>query len=172
MADHDSDYSAEDHQKLWGMIKDIRFAMLTTRHADGELRSHPMTTQNSSVDDRGTLWFFMSRHGEPALDLASDPIVNVAYADTGDDCYVSVSGSASVVEDAAKKHALWSKLAAAWFPQGPDDPDLALVAVRISRADYWDVKESKMVQLWAMAKAAMTGRPPVNLGERGSVRMS
>ncbi len=167
-----AEYSAESHEKLWGMIKDIRFAMFTTRHGNGHLHSRPMTTQNSSLDDTGTLWFFMSRNSEPAKDLAAEPMVNVAYADTGDDCYVSVSGTAAVVEDAARKHALWSKLSGAWFPEGPDDPDLALVAVRITHADYWDVKESKMVQLWEMAKAAITGKPPVDLGERGQVRMN
>jgi hypothetical protein len=33
------------------------------------------------------------------------------------------------------------------------------------------VKESKLVQLYEMAKAAVTGKPPVDLGEHGEVRM-
>ncbi|MEP7141150.1 MAG: general stress protein, partial [Caldimonas sp.] len=36
---------------------------------------------------------------------------------------------------------------------------------------YWDVKESKIVQLLTMAKAAVTGKPPTGLGEHGEVRM-
>jgi len=45
------------------------------------------------------------------------------------------------------------------------------VQVQIVHANYWDVKESKLVQLYAMAKAAVTGKPPVDLGEHGEVRM-
>ena len=43
--------------------------------------------------------------------------------------------------------------------------DLALLAVRIRHAEYWDVRESKMVQLLKMAKAAVTHEPPHRLGE-------
>ena len=162
----------EARTKLWDLVKDIRFAMFTTRHANGHLHSRPMTTQNSNLDEDQNLWFFMSRKGEPVADLIADPTVNVAYADTGDDSYVSVSGTAAVVEDKAKKQQLWSKMAEAWFPGGVDDPDLALVCVKISHANYWDVKESKIVQLYQMAKAVITGKPPTEMGEHAKIRMN
>jgi hypothetical protein len=60
--------------------------------------------------------------------------------------------------------------AEAWFPDGPTDPDLALVQVEIIHANYWDVKQSKPVQLFAMAKSVFTGKPP-QLGEHAEVRM-
>lgn len=155
---------------LWELVKDIRFAMFTTR-TDGRLRSRPMTTQNSEVDERSSLWFFMSRGSDAVGDLELDPVVNVAYADPGRDAYVSVSGEAAVVEDRAKKEQLWSKLAEAWFPDGVDDPELALVEVRIEDAEYWDVKESKVTQLFKMAKAAVVSEPPSGMGEHGEVHM-
>lgn len=162
----------EARTKLWDLVKDIRFAMFTTRHANGHLHSRPMTTQNSNLDEDQNLWFFMSRKGEPVADLIADPTVNVAYADTGEDSYVSVSGTAAVVEDKAKKQQLWSKMAEAWFPGGVDDPDLALVCVKINHANYWDVKESKIVQLYQMAKAVITGKPPTEMGEQAKIRMN
>lgn len=158
--------------KLWDLIKDIRFAMFTTRHGNGHLHSRPMTTQNSSLDEDANLWFFMSLKGDPVADLLADSTVNVVYADPGADSYVSVSGNAAVVEDMAKKEQLWSKLAQAWFPGGAADPDLALVCVKITHANYWDVKESKLVQLYQMAKAAITGKLPTDLGEHAEVRMN
>ena len=166
---------SQDHtdsrEKLWGLIKDIRFAMFTTRHSNGHLHSRPMTTQNSKIDEDSNLWFFMSKKGEPVADLTADSTVSVTYADTGEDSYVSVSGSAAVVDVAAKKQQLWSKMAEAWFPGGPTDADLALVRVKITHGNYWDVKESKIVQLYEMAKAVVTGKPPTELGEHGVVRM-
>lgn len=162
----------EARSHLREMIQDIRFAMFTTRHSNGHLHSRPMTTQNSKMEDDSSLWFFMSRSSEPVADIAAEPLVNLVYADPDDDTYVSISGTAAVVEDMAKKEQLWTKTAQAWFPGGVTDGDLALVQVRITHANYWDIDESKIVQLFQMAKAAITGKPPTQLGERAEIRMN
>ncbi len=161
----------DSRAKMWDLIRDIKFAMFTTRHDNGHLHSRPMTTQNGKDDEDDRLWFFMSKRSDPVADLEAEPTVNISYADPGADSYVSVSGNARVVDDRAKKQALWSKLTEAWFPGGVDDPDLALVEVDITHAHYWDVKENKMFQLFKMAKAAVTGKPPASMGETGEVRM-
>lgn len=162
-----SETAAASLEDLWKLIGKIRFAMFTTRHDDGRLHSRPMTTQNRELDDEG-LWFFMSRTSEPVADIARSAEVNLGYADTDGDRYVSVSGTAELVDDAATRRRLWSKMAQAWFPGGVDDPDLALVRVRIAQAEYWDVRQSKPVQMFRMAAAAVTGKPP-DIGEHGRV---
>jgi general stress protein 26 len=162
---------ANPRAQLWDMIKDIKFAMFTTRHDNGHLHSRPMTTQNKKIDEDDRLWFFMSRKSDPVADLGQGSEVNVSYADPGSDKYVSVSGTAHVSHDRTKAEALWSKMNEAWFPGGVGDPDLALVEVQISHAQYWDVKESKITQLYRMAKAAFTDEPPRKLGESAEVRM-
>ena len=155
---------------LWDLIKDIKFAMFTTRNAEGQLQARPMTTQNAKLDEQHALWFFMSRTSEPAVDLTASPEVCVIYADPGKDSWVSVSGHAAVVDDAAKKKQLWNVMTQAWFPRGVDDPDLALVQVRIASASYWNVKENQVVQLLKMAAAVITGKPP-QMGEHADVKM-
>ena len=57
-----------------------------------------------------------------------------------------------------------------WFPKGLEDPDLALVCVEVDEAEYWNVKESKLVQAAKMVKAAMTGKRPTDMGEHAQVR--
>jgi len=156
-------------EQLWDLIKDIRFAMFTTRHENGVLHSRPMTTQNQSLGGEDVLCFFMSRRSDAVSDLVAEPTVNLSYAHPGMDRYVSVSGQAVISENMARKKLLWSKLNEAWFPGGVDDPDLALVEVSITHAQYWDVKENKMTQLFQMAKAAITGKPPTTLGESGEI---
>ncbi len=163
--------SAGARQRLWDLVKDIRMAMFTTRHDNGHLHSRPMTTQNSCVDEDASLWFFMSRDSDTVADLAADPVVNISYADPGADRYVSISATAVVVDNAAMKQRLWSKMAAAWFPGGATDPDLALVQARILHAGYWDTEQSKIVQLFHIAKAAVTGKPPPPLGEHAQIRL-
>ncbi len=160
-----------DTSKLWDMIKDIRFGMLTVRGADGRLYARPMTTQNGEADRGGVIWFFMSRSGQPMADLAVSPDVNVAYADPASDKYVSVSGNARVVEDPVKKRELWSATAQAWFAGGVEDPDLALVAVLAAQAEYWDVTANRAVQIFKLARAVLTGEEPTDLAEHRRVRM-
>ncbi len=154
-----------NHATLWKLIKDIRFGMLTHRADSGELHAHPLTTQNKDIDEQSQLYFFIPRNGELYQRLQRDSQVNVNYADPGKDSYVSLSGNAGFIEDMAKKEALWSPMAKAWFPDGVTDPNLALLSVRIGHAEYWDVKENKMLQLFRMAAAAVTGKPPKDMGE-------
>jgi general stress protein 26 len=145
--------------------------MFTTRAPNGELSSRPMTTQNKDLADDNTLWFFMSRSGEPVAELSADGTVNVLYANPSSDTYVSVSGRAEVVDDAEQKRHLWSPLAKSWFPGGPADPDLGLVKVVITHAHVWDVKATKIGQIIRMTAAAITGRAPTTLGESAEVRL-
>ena len=161
-----------DQKTLWNLIEHIKFGMLTHRHTNGELHSHPLTTQNKSDDAGSTLYFFVSHKSELAQRIAQDGNVNVSYAHPGDDSYVSVSGHGAIVEDQTKKDYLFSPMAKAWFPLGSTDPDLALLKVDIGHAEYWDVTDSKMVQLAKMAKAAITGKPPEKLAEHRELNLS
>ncbi|MGI4778543.1 MAG: pyridoxamine 5'-phosphate oxidase family protein [Janthinobacterium lividum] len=157
--------ATNDQQKLWELIKDIRFGMFTHRHSDGMLHSHPLTTQNKSVDENSTLYFFIPKDGDIARHTATDKVVNVVYANTSSDSYVSIAGHAGLIEDQAKKEELFNAFAKAWFPKGVTDPNLGLLGVQIVEAEFWDVDDSKMVQLLKMAKAAVTGETPKNMGE-------
>ena len=150
---------------LWDLIKDIRFAMFVHRHLGGMLHAHPLTMQNKSLKAGEPLYFFVSKKSELGQRLMVDGNVCVAFSDLKDDRYVSISGHAVVNEDLGKKKDLFNAMAKAWFPGGAEDPELELVEVQISHAEYWDVKESKMTQLLKMATAAATGHPPEQMGE-------
>lgn len=159
----------KQHQTLWNLIKDTRFCMLSHRHGDGTLHSHPLTTQNRELGEDGCLYFFVSKSTELGQRLQHDGNVNLAYANTDEDTWVSVTGSARVLDDPAKKKELFSAMARAWFPGGPEDPDMELVEVRIEEAEYWNVKENKLLQLLKMGKAAVTGTRPKKMGEHSEV---
>ena len=165
-----TDQAAPRHE-LFTRIKDIRYGMLAHRAANGLLHSHPLTTLNKDIDEQAQLYFFIPRGSELHQRLSADSQVNVSYANPGEDCYVSISGTAAFIEDAARKEELWTPMAKAWFPDGPGDPNLVLLAVHIQHAEYWDVHESKLTQLYKMATAAMTGERPKGLGEHREVSL-
>lgn len=159
-------------EHLQDLIRDIRFAMFTTRGTDGRLYARPMTTQKAKTgpEERpDTLWFFMSRGSDSVRELIADPMVNVSYAEPEDDAYVSVSGTADIIESLAEKKRFWSKSVEAWFPKGIEDPDLTLVCVQIHSAEYWNIEEGKITQMAKMAKAAFTGEQPRDLGKHGKI---
>ncbi|MGC3980647.1 MAG: pyridoxamine 5'-phosphate oxidase family protein [Steroidobacteraceae bacterium] len=156
---------------LRDLIKDIKFAMFTTRTSDGTLVSRPLTTQALNSDDPSTLWFFISKAGGVLNDITGDHHVGISYADPGKDTYVSVSGKVVLDDSLEHKKALWSPMNQAWFPNGPSDPDVALLRVDIKRAHYWDVQKNKLTQLYDYAIAALTGSQPRDLGESVEVEV-
>jgi general stress protein 26 len=146
----------DDVKKLHSLIKDIKCTMMTTAMTDGTLRSRPMATRPDDEFD-GTLWFFTDDHSAKVHEILEDTHVNLSYADPAKSCYVSVSGRATLVKDKAKAAELWSPFYTAWFPQGLNDPHLALICVEVTQAEYWDSPNSKMVQLAGFVKALVTG---------------
>ena len=141
--------------------------MLTTSDPSGNLVSRPMTSQK--VDKEGLLWFFTSDQAKVASEIEHDASINVSFVAPDDSLYVSVSGDAEMVKDSAIIKEMWNPMVGAWFPGGADDPHVALIKVTIIAADYWNSDKSKMMQLFAMAKAAVTGVPPVNIGEHQKI---
>ena len=158
------------YKTLWHLIKDIKFGMFCHRHADGRLHAHPLTTQKRSLDEKGMLYFFVSRATELGQRVQADGNVCVTYGDLKEDTWVSVSGTARINEDRGLKEKLFNPMVKAWFPGGVDDPDMELVEVHIEHAEYWDIHESKMTQLLKMAKAAVTGNPP-HMGEHKELNL-
>lgn len=148
--------SQDDIKKLGELISDIKVAMLTTAMPDGTLRSRPMMTQTTEFD--GVLWFFTHADAAKTDEIRNDQHVNLAYAHPSKEHYVSVSGIGMVVRDRKKAEELWNPIYRAWFPDGLDDPNLALLRVQVTAAEYWDTPSSKVVQLAGFVKAMVTGK--------------
>jgi general stress protein 26 len=155
--------TAEDTQHLEAMIKDIGVAMIVTRSADGTLHSRPMACPHHSFD--GDLWLFTAEDSAKAREVEGESQVNVSFSEPKNQRYVSLSGRASIVHDAARARAMWNPLLKAWFPGGIEDPRLALLRVEVEHAEYWDAKSSRMLVFFSLAKAAATGTAPKHLGE-------
>lgn len=150
------------------LIKGIKFAMLTTMTDDGTMRSRPMATQTKDFDHEH-LWFYTKRSSPKSYEISSNREVHLSYASPEDNRFVSVTGSAEIVEDRRKMEELWSPVHKAWFPDGLDDPELTLLKVKVQRAEYWDAPGSRMIQLFGALKAAATGKPVTSIGDHGRV---
>lgn len=160
----------EDNQaikKLKSLAEDIRFCMYTT-YEDGKIVSRPMTTLD--IDNEGNVWFFTSRRTELVRDARRGDPVTLIYSDPKNNTYLSVSGTASIVESERRKDELWNLMTKAWFPGGKDDPDLAVLRVTTQEAAYWDSTSSKMVVFFSILKAVITGSTPDG-GDHGKLNL-
>lgn len=155
---HESDF-----EKLREMIKEIDLCMLTTVDESDDLHSRPMSL-NSDVDEEGNLWFFTSSNSHKASEIERTPNVNVSFIDTRKQHYVSISGMAELVHDKQKIKELWKPVLKAWFPDGPDQPDVALLKVTLRKAEYWDGPSSTIAQAVSFVSAIITGKQ-VEFGE-------
>jgi general stress protein 26 len=155
----------DEADKIWSLIKSAKFAMLVTEDG-GHLRGRPMAASQDGFD--GKLWFFTRASSHKVVEVDTDNRVCVTYSATGSQDYVSFSGTARLVRDKAEIDKRWSEILKAWFPEGKDDPDVALLEVTVEQAEYWDAPNSTVVQLYGYVKAALTGKPP-EMGENRKV---
>ncbi len=158
---------SRDVERVWDIIEDVSICMVTT-HADGKMRARPM----HAIPDRdaGCIWFITDSRGAKADEIAAAPDVCLAFADTADNTYVSITGRAEMVRSATKAEELWSAEAQAWWPRGPSDPAIRVLRVIPEHAEYWDTRGSSVTVALKLAVARMTGERP-QLGDEAKVRL-
>ncbi len=144
---------ATELEKLNELLKKFRFAMVTTRAEDGSLHAHPLTVQESEFD--GDLWFVIGRHASAVTHIGLDPAVGVSFS--SNDAWLSLAGSAEIVDDRAKLRDQWNPVLEAWFPDGPEDPDVTLLKVNALSGEYWDSPGGRLTTVLAFVKHKVTG---------------
>src|SRR5579862_5070731 len=155
-----------DLVKLRELIQAIRIGLLTTVGRDGGFHTRPVETLD--VEDQ-TLWFFTDWQSPKIDELKHDVRVCVGYADPKKHHYVAVSGIATLLQDADKARELWTLEQRAYYPDGPEDKQLALLRVEIEHAEYW-IAPGPISYLVSAARAAITGTPVQTIGENRKLK--
>jgi general stress protein 26 len=154
-------------EHVWDLADRISICMLTT-HAGDRLRSRPM---HAIVDrEAGCLWFITDQRGAKEDEIKASPEVCLAFADTGCNAFLSLTGRAEIMRDSAKASELWNNEAQAWWPGGPTDPQVRVLRVIPENAEYWDARGNSVAVALKLAAARISGHPP-DLGENRKVRI-
>ena len=147
---------------FYGLIDEIKVAMMTTRRPDGHLESRAMANQKRA--DGADLWFVTAEDSGKLRDIEHDAHVNLAYYKPGSYEWVSASGIARLSRDRATIKQLYQSDWAAWFGQDgdprhgtADDPRIVLIAVDVHAAVFLEVNKPKPVVLFELAKGWLTG---------------
>ncbi|MEH2054242.1 pyridoxamine 5'-phosphate oxidase family protein [Nostoc sp.] len=124
-------------QKLHELIKDIDYGMFTTVDDDGSLHSYPMS-KSGEINSDSILWFFTYANSHKVTEIEHHKQVNVSFSSPEQQRYVSISGTAQLVEDRNKLRELWKPELQTWFPKGLEEPNIALLKVNINQVNYWE----------------------------------
>jgi len=152
--------------KMRELINHNAVCMFTSNVDEVPLQTRPMTTQE--IDDQGNFWFLSAKDSHKNHEVEGDSRVQLLFANTSESEYLTVYGHATIIEDRKKIEEMWSPTAKAWFVEGKDDPNLSLIKVSPEHAYYWEPKQSKMVTLFKMAAAALTGNR-MEIGREGKI---
>ncbi len=153
----------EGVQKLRDLMKDIKFGMLTTIHEGGAFHARPMTLLQA--EPNGDLWFLTGKNTAVVSEVENDRRVNISFCNTDGNVFVSISGLGRLPDDPAKVKELWNPAFRTWFPDGLEDPNLALLKIEVESAEYWDSPHGAVRYLFGMLTALATGKTPASLGD-------
>lgn len=150
------------------MVKDVKYAMVTTITSEGHLHACPMTTLETSLGAK-EIWFIGDKSTEMVGNLKERPQVNIAYSCQPDKEYVSINGKAELVDDQAKLDELWSPLYNAFYEHGKEDPNVQLIKVVPHGAEYWRSGNAILGAVKLAAAALQDGKTAENMGEHYSI---
>jgi general stress protein 26 len=142
-------------------MRDIDFAMLSTRSENGAIAARPMSN-NRQVEFAGDTFFFTldSTHSVP--DIERDARVGLSYQGKSGALgmkpfFITVEGRAELIKDKSQFAEHWTSDLDRWFEQGVDTPGLTLIRVNAERLHYWDGYDEADIPLAGSADAQTAG---------------
>ena len=138
-------------------MKDIDFAILSTRTTSGAIAARPMSN-NRQVDFDGDSFFFTCDETRTVADIEGDPRVGLAYQSKSGvlgmrPFFLTLEGRAELIRDKGRFADHWTKDLDRWFKDGIDTPGLTLIKVSAERLHYWDGADEGELELAQRADA-------------------
>ena len=138
-------------------MRDIDFAILSTRTEGGAVAARPMSN-NRDVEFDGDSYFFTCDDTRTVQDIRRDPNVGLGYQPKSGmlgmkPFFITVEGRAELIQDKARFAEHWTKDLDAWFKDGIDTRGLTLIKVVAQRLHYWDGFDEGEIALKQRAEA-------------------
>jgi general stress protein 26 len=155
-----------DDKRIWDLMEDERTCMFVTEDAEGRPRARPMHA--ILLRDRGEIWFYTRLRSGKSDDLHRDGAVCLSFARPSKNEYVSISGHAALSQDRAMIEEHWNTFIDAWFPEGPQGEDVAMIVVKPALGEFWDGESSGVLSALKMVIASRRDETP-DLGDNRKV---
>ena len=156
----------EQMEKFKELINEVRTCIFITKSGEGKLKGRPMAA--AKVEDDGSIWFFTNEYSGKVAEVSHESEIFLTFSSPSKNSYVVLTANATLSDDKAKMKELWNPFTKAWFPEGLDDPKILLIKADPKEVEYWDNSSNKVVVLFNMIKAAVTGKQ-YSEGEHGKL---
>ena len=149
--------SQKAHDNFFELLSKFDNAMLVTQSGPaGSLHARPMAIAETGTD--GSLWFITGADTLKIDEIQAHEQVLAVLQNQKQ--WLSISGRAELDRDRAHVQKVWTESFRVWF-DGPDDPNIVLIHLRPSEAEYWDLSGVKKGLKFALqyANAYVSGKP-------------
>ena len=138
-------------------MRDIDFAMLSTKTEGGAIAARPMSN-NRQVEFDGDSYFFTLESTRTVGDIRREPRVGLTYQGKSGALglkpfFITIEGRGELIDDKGRFAEHWTKDLDSWFREGIDTPGLLLVKVVAERLHYWDGYEEAEIEVRARSEA-------------------
>ena len=139
-------------------MRDIDFAILSTRTQSGAIAARPMSN-NRQVDYDGDYYFFTLQETGSIRDITGDPNVGLSFQGRSGALgmkpfFITIEGRAELIRDKGQFAEHWTSDLDEWFKDGIDTPGLVLIKVNAQRLHYWDGYEEGEISLGQQLESA------------------
>ena len=116
----------------------VRYCWAVTASEYGGANARPMgRIPGPPGEDEWTVWFLTSSDSRKAAEIRRDRRITIAYQQDSDDAYVTLVGSAALVEDRSEIRSRWQEPWNVYFPSGKEDPNAVFIRVEVDRIELW-----------------------------------
>ena len=158
----DPNDKAAVEKRLWKELDHTRFGMLGLM--TGHQHFQPMTA--FAEPETGELWFFSRDDTDLVQEIGAGAAAMFVFQQK--DIQACLAGRLSLQRDRARIDRYWNAVVAAWYPDGKEDPHLALIRMALDDAQVWLSQAGPARFAWEIAKANATHKAP-DLGGRANL---
>lgn len=152
----------EIQDKIWNYIKRTRVCMMTTLNQKHVMQSRPMHLVQNEFD--GKLYFYTKVRSPKVKELHQEDRVSLTFTDSENSNYVSLYGTGKLVRDQKLIDKFWNPVIEAWFPEGKESDNCALIEVTIEKGEYWDGTDNSLEFFYEIIKSNIKDEKP-DIGE-------
>lgn len=153
------------YDTFWQLVNDINICMAVS-YRDGKFISQPLRGYGDREQNK--IYFITRVAANIRQHYPTE--MSLSYISNATPACMSISGRAYLSENKQKLESVWDNHAKVWFPEGPDNHEIALLEFTPVEATYWNVEDNMASIFWEFAKAQVTKNPP-DVGEKVRIEL-
>ncbi|KAF0677207.1 pyridoxamine 5'-phosphate oxidase family protein [Profundibacterium mesophilum] len=156
----------DPRKRIFKELDDVRAGMLGIEGS--EQLSQPMT--HHAFPEEGVLRFITSRQTDLAEAIGSGRTARYVVISKNHDFWMTLRGEMTVSNDREKIDEIWSRVSAAWFDEGREDPEVTMLELRLTDGSAWAATGNPLVFGWEILRANMDEEHKPEIGEQAEIR--